>query len=231
MNSVNLIPIRHRQQRKLYARRKTWIRVLSIYTVLLTVIYGTWHVLWGNDGHDLPRQLALVHGDVDELTKSIARQRVAFNETQSVLRANQAVNGQPDWSMLLALVANLRGDNLVLNQCGLDAASTSPQSVPAISEASIPVPLLKLKGYGKTQAAVSQFALRLEETGLFESVSLLKTSRELFLAGEAIGFQVECRVKMTADAPSPMKPKPAAAPVRARDNHVAELSSVGDNIQ
>lgn len=230
MNSVNLIPIRHRQQRKLYARRKKWIRLVSIYTVVLTVTYGAWDVLWENDGRDLSRQLALVRGDLGELTKSNARQRVAFNETQMILRANQSVNGQPDWSLLLALVAKLRGDDLVLNQCGLDAASTSPKTAPAILEVSIAVPLLRLKGYGKTQAAVSQFALRLEETGLFESVSLLKTRRESFLAGEAIGFQVECRVKMTADAPAPMKLKPAAAPVHARDNNVAELSSVGDNI-
>ena len=229
MNSVNLIPIRHRQQRVLRARRKGWIRVVTIYAIVLFAGYGTWRTLWGHDGRDLTRQLSLAHGDLDDQNKSIVRLRGSLNQTQLVLHANEAVSGQPDWSMLLVLIARLRGDEVVLNHCGLDAVQAPAQIVPAGGAETIATPLLKLQGYGKTQTAVSQFALRLEQTGLFESVALLKTNRENFLTGEAIAFRVECRLKFSATPSTPLKAKPSATARRTQGEPVAEILDPGDN--
>ena len=229
MHTVNLIPIRHRQQRALRARRKTWIGVASFYAILLAAGYGGWRVMWGGDGQDLTRQLSLVRADVDDLNKSIAKVRGSLSETQGILRANQAVSGQPDWSVLLALIAKLRGDELVLHHCGLDTAQTPPPALQNVAAEWINTPLLKLQGYGKTQPAVSQFALRLEQTGLFESVSLLKTNRESFLAGEAIAFRLECRLKLSVAAPAPLKAKPPIPGVHAQGRRIAEISDAGDN--
>ena len=229
MNSVNLIPIRHRQQRVLRARRKGWIRFVAIYAIVVLASYGTWRTLWGHDGRDLTRQLSLARGDLDDQNKSIVRLRGAFNQTQLVLRANESVNGQPDWSVLLVLIARLRGDEVVLNHCALDAVQAPAQAVAAGGAEAIATPLLKLQGYGKTPTAVSQFALRLEQTGLFESVALLKTNREPFLAGEAIAFRVECRLKFSVTPSAPVKAKPSATARRAEGEPVAEISDPGDN--
>lgn len=228
MNRVNLIPTRHRQQRILRARQKSWIRIGIIYSMLLTAVYGGWRVLWANDGRDLTRQLAIGHGDLEDLNRSIIRMRATFRETQGVLRANQAVNGQPDWSMLLALVAKLRGDDVILNRCGLDAAQPSPQPVlPGGVEVNA-TPLLQLQGYGKTQAAVSQFSLRLEQTGLFEAVALLKSNRESLLNGDAIAFRLECRLKVGATSPAPAKVKAAVAVKPGQGGSVAGISEAAD---
>jgi hypothetical protein len=45
---------------------------------------------------------------------------------------------------------------------------------------------------GRSQAAVSQFVLRLEQLGLFDRVTLLDTRREPFGADSAVGFRAVC---------------------------------------
>ena len=52
--------------------------------------------------------------------------------------------------------------------------------------------LLGLRGYGRSQAAVAKFVLRLEQTGLFQEVKTLKRTREAFLDAEAVAFRLEC---------------------------------------
>jgi hypothetical protein len=53
---------------------------------------------------------------------------------------------------------------------------------------------LKLSGFGRTQTSVSQFVLRLERIGIFESVRLLNSYRQAFLNDQAIAFSLECRI-------------------------------------
>jgi Tfp pilus assembly protein PilN len=52
--------------------------------------------------------------------------------------------------------------------------------------------VLYVSGYARSQAAVSQFVLRLDELDVFERVDLLKSGREAMFDGDAIGFQVQC---------------------------------------
>jgi hypothetical protein len=63
---------------------------------------------------------------------------------------------------------------------------------------------------------VSQFVLRLEQTGLFESVELVKTNREPFLATDAVAFKLDCQLKgARLDAPVKKGP-PTVADVRSQ---------------
>ena len=102
---------------------------------------------------------------------------------------------QPDWSLLLALLSRTLGDQAVLRSVGLEYApeafeETAPSAPEAPNE---PPPVtLELSGLGQTQYVVSRFVLRLEQTPLFESVRLIDTRREPFLAGHAVAFRIEC---------------------------------------
>ena len=98
MISVNLIPMRRRQQRRLRARRKAWAMIAVVYTVLLGGGYLAWRGMWGGDDRDLSRQLTLVQGEIDDAAKTIHHLSLTLNEARLVLAANQSVSGQPDWS-------------------------------------------------------------------------------------------------------------------------------------
>jgi hypothetical protein len=198
MKSLNLIPMWRRQQRRLRARRKVWVVAGCIYTLLLTVGYTGWRLAWSQDGRDLNGPLALTHHDVDAMSRSIADLRAGMGKVRKALQVNGALLGQPDFSILLALLGQLRGEEVILNRCELDAATKGTASLPGDPAAP---PRFNVYGYGRSQAAVTQFALRLEQAGPFQSVSVMKSNREPFLSGEAVAFRIECLFQ--TDGPEP----------------------------
>src|SRR5205823_4177490 len=98
-------------------------------------------------------------------------------------------------SILLAVLADTLGDEVVFEKCALErvipqappapaltpAAQAGKPATPALKAPKAPPPLpswtLRASGLGRDPQAVSQFILRLESSGLFDSVTLLKTSR------------------------------------------------------
>ena len=51
---------------------------------------------------------------------------------------------------------------------------------------------MTIPGVGRPQLAVSQFALRLEQTQLFAKVRLVETNRTTLDRLEAVAFVIEC---------------------------------------
>ncbi len=192
MLSVNLIPMPRREQRMLYARRKGWTIACAAYAVALGVGSLAWRAVWNDDARDLTREISIVHTDVDDATRSIGLLRASLADTRQVILVNRTVAGQPDWSLLMGIVGDIRGDEVVLNRCALETADG-----PA-TDAAKPL-ALRISGYGRSQGVVSQFVLRMEQTGLFDSVSLVKTNREPFLTGEAVAFKLDCLLKSVAE--------------------------------
>jgi hypothetical protein len=116
---------------------------------------------------------------------------------ERTLKANRAVGNQPDWSLLLALLARNLGDQVVLSQCELKPDVPGEAAVGAAGASDQPRParggfILKLAGYGETQPDVSRFVLNLERAGLFDQVRLVRTSSRAFLSASAIAFELEC---------------------------------------
>ena len=59
---------------------------------------------------------------------------------------------------------------------------------------------INIEGLGRSNSAVSEFVLRLESLGLFDSVVLQKGTRETFLSGEAVAFRIQCGIKADGGA-------------------------------
>jgi hypothetical protein len=153
---------------------------------------------------------------------------------EATLRASRSISEQPDWSALMALLAAKAGDEIVLKTClvrprDLDHAVASPRSqgqgaVDGATGATQPPPaepsmVLGLSGLGLSQAAVSQFILRLEGTRLFAKVTLIDTSRASFERMDVVGFRIECSLdEPTGGGPTlpPAAPPVAAGPPGAR---------------
>jgi hypothetical protein len=117
-----------------------------------------------------------------------------MNDAQARLDTIRVINEQPDWSVLLRLIAKASTDQIVLTGCRLDlqADANRTNARPATTQPNAANHVLSITGFGRTQAAVSHFVLRLEEAKLFDRVSLIKTSREAFSSGEAVAFRIEC---------------------------------------
>ena len=209
--SVNLLPPRHRDARLERWRARVWFGICVSCAVLLAGVYGTWSAVWAGDGRDLSAEIAKVTVEIDDNTRASAAIRANINEDRVSLDVEQAITQQPDWSLLLALLSKARGDEIILDRVALEippelivtpSAVIKPEAggavMPRNREALFADPsrmLVRLTGYGRSQPALSGFVLRLEALGLFDTVAILKNTREPFLNGEAVAFRVECLIR------------------------------------
>jgi len=210
MNTTNLMPRGRQQQRSCRLRLRAWGGVCGSLALLLAG-GGIWCFAIARLGAAPVSDVLRASQDVAHLLeqqKAISADLAAAqNEAQSV----RLISGQPDWSLLLQMVSQSMDDEIVLKSCDLarepDAPISPAEIHPAASAARTAgvvqtelatrgqLLTLRLSGFGRSQAAVSRFVLRLESAEIFERVTFLQSSRQPLLAGEAIGFQLECPLR------------------------------------
>ncbi len=201
MHSFNLIPAHRILKRKRALRLSIWMSISVCYGALVIVFC---HVSVARykvaNQHDLETQVQTVINEIATSKRNLTALKQEYDEAERVLQAANALGSQPDWSILLTALASHMGDNIVLQSCVLmplipppspDAPTESPphdpQGVTGYS--------LKVTGFGRTQGDVSDFVLRLEGMVLLDTVSLISSRREPFLADNAIVFEIRCSIK------------------------------------
>jgi Tfp pilus assembly protein PilN len=204
---VNLIPLHRRRTKARRARARLWFVIAGTYAVAL-LIGGA--ALMLTSAAEPTKDLRKASSEIERSNQQLTAIRVVLAEAQQTLASARAVSDQPDWSILLAVLAKSQGDDVVLNRCDLapvkdDALPPAPPVAPPVQTVGLaakpPVPRsagradLRLSGLGRSQAAVAQFVLQLESTDLFEHVSLLQTTRQDYLGDEAFAFELDCPLR------------------------------------
>ena len=242
MTIVNLIPHRYVQRRKVAARQRVWIIAGMIYVVTIGVAYLFARARWNNDDRDGTNTIRLMQADIAVNEKSVAKSTQQVNEYASALKELSQITDQPDWGLLLGVVAKMCGEETVLSKCVITAPKNSSDlpvvtahaaaSTNANRGAANGARVLELQGYGNSQKAVTQFALQLEKSGLFENVTIGKTSRESFGKFDAVAFRMECPLKQVSEAvrtpASNRKTAPAEKPanrLKGRPENARPLSA------
>ncbi|MDB5326347.1 MAG: hypothetical protein JWM57_1916 [Phycisphaerales bacterium] len=179
MNHRNLLPP-HRQAAKRRERAtRRWILINSVYAALLATAGGIY--AYATAPADAPISAAADVGKLNARLVSIRQQTAAMNTN---LRSILEVTDRPDWSVLLRIVAQSLGDDLVLGAVD----TSSPNTATATTEPRRVV----LSGVGRSQAAVTQFVLRIEALRLFGHVRLAQTVTQSLRGNEGVGFQLIC---------------------------------------
>jgi hypothetical protein len=199
MTGINLIPARRTEarQRRLW-RGRCVVTCAGYVSLVATLIVAARAVLDQGDA-GLPALLTTAATEMERTSASLATTRRELDATESLLRSSRAIAEQPDWSGLLGLLAVKAGDQVVLRTVAVRPRET-PAAVaakPAAKVGAKPAPpdptlVVSLSGSSRSQAAASEFALRLEATGLFNRVTLLDTSRETFAELPLVSFRIEC---------------------------------------
>lgn len=208
MNSGNLIPayrIKARQKRRLI---RTWLAASAGYAMLLMVSYPMARMTWTFDD-SLNSQLTSVNQQIQESEQKIKSLSAQLTEAKAKYQATEMVENQSDWSILLAVLAQELGEEIVLKECTIEPDDQNPVAALSRQLAALKQGadgkktlstervepsryLVRLRGYGMSQQVVSQFVLRIERSGLFREVTMEETRREGFLQGEAIAFRMAC---------------------------------------
>jgi hypothetical protein len=234
MIQANLIPIPRRLARRRRTRVRRWATFCTAYCVLLVATYGVLQAMWGRGDH-VEHDVQTVASEITTTERDVKVVQPKLNEARLTLAASMAVGSQPDWSVLLALLAKqMHSDwseargllarsmeaasamtaapptlvrtllplaqdaarQIVLSSCALEPLreGVAPPSATAAQSAAATQPkyTLVLTGMGRSQAAISQYVLRLEQTGLFDRVTLIESKRGPFAGGEAVSFRIGC---------------------------------------
>jgi len=192
---VNLIPSPKRLAAQRRRRTRSWVAACAVYAAMLAAVYVSCRFRWG--GNDLQGgEMARISADIDRYKGQRVAVKGAIMALRAKIDANNAVGQQPDWSILLALLARNLGSDVVLKHCELDL--DRPGRAPDADQGDDSPRrnfVLEVNGLGRTQTAVSAFVLRLEKAGLFDQVKLIRTSREDFMSGKAVSFQLACTLR------------------------------------
>lgn len=217
MRAINLLPPSRLHAQRAARRKRTWILVAGAYA--LVAVGGTSLLLPRSTGdeREVMRELTKLRGVGAELNKQVEASRAATGAAQSQLRAANAVGEQPDWSMLLARLAQERGAEAVLEsvelatvQVAAESGGADAKAKPGAKPPMKDVLILRLAGATRSPDEAYVFAHRLEQIGLFTQARVLET-RPRDLAGEQVSaFRIECTFVDRADRES-ARPRQAAA--------------------
>jgi hypothetical protein len=211
MKTVNLIPAPRRDAKRRRRHRNACAAVCCAYALVLGCAVGIAHLAWPG-GEPVESRLTAVDKDIDRLDHEGALVRAELAVASASIEANHTVAEQPDWSILLTLLAKTTGDDVVLRSISVAPPLASAAAVAPAPGSRSPAPpaapevILEVAGIGRTPLSVSRHVLKLEETGLFAKVVLLDHNREAYLNDNAIAFRVQC----TFGDPAPQRQSPAA---------------------
>ena len=203
MTSPNFIPAHRLAAQQRRRRRRLWIVACIAYAAGLLVASTGGSALWHDDTDALTGRTAATIEQIDHDERATKRLQDKLAVARVTLQANRAVADQPDWSILLAAVADCLDDDVFLTRFDLQPAPkiVPPPRLPQMPgqpwrpprpTASTATNLVTLVGFGRTQADVSHFVDRLERTGLFDKVKILRTKRRQLLTGVAVAFDLGC---------------------------------------
>ncbi len=155
--------------------------------------------------------------DADFALADAARKEAADAARRLDLR--RAVSGHPDWSLLLGVIAEVRGEHAVIESVEV-RRKAAPPARPASSrgtpegsaEPALPreAYLVKVAGVVSGPGEATALVLRLEQTGIFERVALLQTQPRELAGRPRTAFALEC--DLAAARPAASAPADRSAP-------------------
>lgn len=199
MICINLIPSVRREAKARKARLLKWASGLGLYIalLLLAAYMSSRYAVFDTCDLDMGIKKASAQAKVSSYAALNLNEQ--WSEAMQKFQTAQAVGQQPDWGRMLSLLAHCTDDGVFLDYCRLDkstAADASAKVTPApAKKTSGPGDLqiiVQLGGRAKEQSNVSAFVLKLEKTGLFDRVRLVKTNSQPFRITQAVSFQIEC---------------------------------------
>ena len=191
--AVNLIPAQRLEARRRRARLNTWLVAAAVWALVLAGLWaGTWIGLTGPD-RALARQIDQAHELMQQKQADIAALEPELIDAEASLAAGRRVGDEPDWAVLLALLAHWLDDKAVLTRARLSPLNDVPHPDDDLDQRR--QYRLELVGLAANQAEVSRLVLRLEQAPIFNEVKLVHTQREPFLDDrQAVGFRIECKL-------------------------------------
>lgn len=200
LQGINLLPTARREARVFRKCVRNWAIGCTAYAVAIAIFWGTVAHTQNNADSELAQEIQRTQQHVIDAKAHLDQLQPRVATARTTLAATRSVGTQPDWSLLLGLLADQLGEQMILTSCKLTPVFKPVSLVGTASDSDIPQAYqLDLSGLAQTQAAVSAYTLRIEQLKLFEKVMLIDTRTEPILDQEAVGFRVQCTLSAVAE--------------------------------
>ena len=196
MRGVNLIPAYRQTARQSQRRMRGWIKITTAYAALALAVCAGIRLNGGNSDIAIGNELQQYQQHIDQLNASVVDLRKQLTESETARQSAIAISDQPDWSILFSILSTSIGDEVVLRDVQLrpDHTAAAQAKSPAQQHQLL---TLQMHGFAKSQPAVSQLVLRLQQLGLFDDVKLVRTGREAVENIQAVSFDITCSLSDT----------------------------------
>lgn len=209
MTAINLLP-RHHLHRLAHARvLRRWTAGIMAGVVVVGSACFTLSQVGTSDDQSLRNELQKIEAQLAQGESEHTKTLAALHQIEADTQLRDAVNLPPDYARLLGVVAQGFGEDAILTSLKWDATAPPPIAAPSRVVAApaakptettvVPRPTvlqLELAGLARTRPVLAAVVQRLENSGLFDEVRLLKSNREGLLTGDATAFQVVCVMGM-----------------------------------
>ncbi|MDH3583145.1 MAG: PilN domain-containing protein [Phycisphaerae bacterium] len=116
---VNFVPAYRVEARKCRQRLRYWLTAVVSYAVMLGAAAVACNLLWGQADRAAAQEMKKLESHISLSDGQVTATRPQLSEASMQLQASRAVSVQPDWSVLLALLGDVRGPEVVLNRCAV----------------------------------------------------------------------------------------------------------------
>jgi|GEM_PF-4876017 len=234
MIGINFIPAARLRVRKVRRRAAWWSvgsGVWAIGLVGFAILVAGAVPMHRSD--EVARRTDAARAAQERTEKDIAKESRQVATLQRALDISTLVQDHPDWSLLLTRVGELRGPAVVLQWLEVDRVSVRPEFEPRPAPgAPAPAPsptaakpkaerpigesfVVKVAGLAQSAGEAQKFVLRLDQSGMFDSVTLLETGSAQATGFTAMFFRVQCKLSDRPKPPAPGKPTAKATSANA----------------
>ncbi|GAB5495144.1 MAG: hypothetical protein Phyf2KO_02240 [Phycisphaerales bacterium] len=191
----NLLPASVKEQIRIRHRLTIWVQGTVLVAVLGIAACIVANVLLRDMDTPVREELHQVQSVINRLEASEA---AAFRQIESVtheLGVAEDIAGQPDWSILLGVLAAGLTDGAYLETLTTSIVEDDAELVvpPPGNAASGPY-IVTVTGVSLLQGDATKYALFLEECRLFDSVRLVATQPRPDVSNRAVGFEILCEI-------------------------------------
>ncbi|HEY8749430.1 MAG TPA: PilN domain-containing protein [Tepidisphaeraceae bacterium] len=186
MATMNLIPMERQVRNARINRVRAWSYAGGGLTTALGLLWACCAAAPSQVDAPSAEMFSKAAAEMTKANEEALPRRRELASLQEKVASRQYITEQPDFSLLLALLSQVTGDDVVLNHCELTHALTPAE----IDRAQ----LLRIGGMARSQPSVAAFMLALEGTGIFKNVTLVRSNEQPLMNAQVAGFQIQCTI-------------------------------------
>ena len=192
MNQPNMLPLPIKERAAQRRRLILWLKgvaAAAVCGVVGCVVAGAY---LGDLESPVRDELDSVRSVINKLEASEAAAWARIETVTHELGVAEDIAGQPNWSVLLGVLAAGLNDGAYLEQIETSLVLDGAIDVAPPSKAASGPYRVKVTGISLMQGDATRYALYLENCRLFDSVRLVGTQPRPDVDKNAVGFEISC---------------------------------------